>query len=101
VHLNLSRGIRLAKGKSLIEREKEQERSAFLREQAKPKHLTEWSGSSESIPYRPAKGVFVGLLLFCAFIILFVGFFFRMGYTKRKKLKKRKKKKKRSFVGIL
>lgn len=76
MHPNLSRGIRLAKGKSLIEREQEQERSAFLQEQAKPKHLTEWSGSSESIPYRPAKGVFIGLLLLCAFIILFVGFFF-------------------------
>ncbi len=47
----------MAKGKSLIERE------------------AEWSGSSESIPYRPAKGIFIGLLAFCAFTMLFAGFF--------------------------
>ncbi len=36
----------------------------------------QWNGSYESVPYRPAKGVFIGLLGFCAFIILFAGFFF-------------------------
>ncbi|MBI5047746.1 MAG: DUF116 domain-containing protein, partial [Deltaproteobacteria bacterium] len=66
----------MAKGKSLIDREQEQEGSALLLTQAKPKHLMEWSGSTDSIPYRPAKGVFIGLLCFCVFIILFAGFFF-------------------------
>ncbi|HBR17716.1 MAG TPA: hypothetical protein DD725_08940 [Deltaproteobacteria bacterium] len=66
----------MAKGKSLIEREQGEESSAFLRAEAEPKHLVEWSGSSESIPYRSAKGIFLGLLSFCAFIILIAGFFF-------------------------
>ncbi|MBI5328583.1 MAG: DUF116 domain-containing protein [Deltaproteobacteria bacterium] len=66
----------MAKGKSLIDREQGQEGSALLLTQTKPKHLMEWSGSSASVPYRPAKGVFIGLLCFCAFIILFAGFLF-------------------------
>ena len=37
---------------------------------------SEWNSSDESVPYRPAKGIFIGLLSFCTFIILFVGFFF-------------------------
>lgn len=36
----------------------------------------QWSGSSESIPYKPAKGVFIGLLGFCAIIVLLAGFSF-------------------------
>jgi len=48
----------LLKGKSLIERE------------------AEWTGSSESIPYQPTKVVFLGLLSFCAFIIIVAGFLF-------------------------
>lgn len=36
----------------------------------------EWKGSPESIPYRPGKGVFLGLLLFCGFITTLAGFFF-------------------------
>jgi len=34
----------------------------------------EWKGSPESIPYSPGKGVFLGLLLFCGFIITLIGF---------------------------
>jgi uncharacterized protein len=48
----------LSKGKSFIEQE------------------AEWNGSDESVPYRPAKGIFIGLLTFCTFLILFAGFFF-------------------------
>ncbi|MBI3398855.1 MAG: DUF116 domain-containing protein [Deltaproteobacteria bacterium] len=48
----------MTKGKSLIERE------------------AEWTGSSESISYQPTKGIFIGLLSFCAFIIIVAGFFF-------------------------
>lgn len=36
----------------------------------------QWSGSSGSVPYKPAKGIFIGLLGFCAFIVLFAGFLF-------------------------
>ncbi|MBI5892243.1 MAG: DUF116 domain-containing protein [Deltaproteobacteria bacterium] len=48
----------MAKNKSLIDKE------------------AEWAGSAESIPYRPAKGIFIGLLAFCAFIVLVAGFLF-------------------------
>lgn len=48
----------MAKGKSLIDKE------------------AEWAGSGESIPYRPTKGVFIGLLAFCVFIVLVAGFLF-------------------------
>lgn len=48
----------MSKGKSSIERE------------------AAWNGSSESVPYRPAKTVFIGLLFVCAFLILLTGFFF-------------------------
>ena len=48
----------MAKGKSLIERE------------------AAWGGSPESVQYRPAKGVFIGLLAFCALILVLTGFFF-------------------------
>lgn len=48
----------MSKGKSLIEQE------------------AEWSGSSESIQYKPLKGAFVGLLCFCIFIIFLVSFLF-------------------------
>jgi len=35
-----------------------------------------WGGSPESVQYRPAKGVFIGLLAFCALILVLTGFFF-------------------------
>jgi len=48
----------LSKGKSLIDRE------------------IEWAGSSESIQYRPAKRVFISLLIFCTVIVFIAGFLF-------------------------
>lgn len=66
----------MAKGKSLIERDMEQADRVGVETATRLPWSKTDNGSAESIPYRPAKGIFVGLLIFCVAIVLFAGFFF-------------------------
>ncbi len=62
----------MSKGKSLIEKDMEQADRVGVKTATRLPR----SKISESIPYRPAKGVFLGLLSFCALIFLITVFLF-------------------------